>query len=307
MSQVHDNALEQDNPTMKKANTRHDLQLHRGSVVVHDTHQYLYHDIVDRFYRHAVAASLKVVLRQPNPRSFFIDARYDSIILICHSNTPNHRYGSYRPRPCQIGTASGTGGFEWSTYLQQVSRIKIAAQTWLTDTLAPLHIPSQSFRGMTITGLHQAPSVGQTHRPRLFSQFASYLPSPFLLPLFNHLSAQKNSGFCLMDTNDRQPGGIDESGQDRGRGGASDSITSASGSNPVQSETWSTSRYSEAELDVISSYASPSEGSESRTGTRHTSPNSQYGCALANEDDYVAEELSNCGDEEWDECEVSSS
>ncbi len=306
MSQVHDNALGQDDATMKKANSCRDLQRYRGSMVVHDTPQYLYHGTVNRFYRDALAASLRSMPRQLNPRSLFRDAGYDSLIVICHSKIPDHTpCGSYRPRPRHIGTAPCTEEVEWSTGLQQVSRIKTAAQTWLTGTLAPLRIPSQILCGMIITGLHQAPHMEQTPGPRLFSQFVSYLPIYFPLSLFHHPSAHKNSGFSLTNTNGQQPGGIDESDQNRGRERASDNITSASSSNPVQSETWSTSKYSEVELDVINSYATPSEGSESRTGTRPTSLSSQYGCALANEEEYVVEELSDREDGEWDNCEVS--
>ena len=63
----------------------------------------------------------------------------------------------------------------------------------------------------------------------------------------------------------------------------------------------------DAELDIIDSYFSPSIDQVVRTHSRPTSLNSQYGYALANEEDYVLKEESDHEDDEWDRCEVSSS
>ena len=135
MSHTNDNDHEQDDTTMENENTCRDLQRYRGFTVVQSTHQYFYHDIVEHFYRNALAASLRPMVHQLSSHSLFRDAGYDSLILICHSNTPDHGYRSYRPRAPKIGTASGTKEVlqvEKSIHLQQVSRLKIAAQTWLT-------------------------------------------------------------------------------------------------------------------------------------------------------------------------------
>ncbi|KAL9075014.1 MAG: hypothetical protein Q9161_001945 [Pseudevernia consocians] len=63
----------------------------------------------------------------------------------------------------------------------------------------------------------------------------------------------------------------------------------------------------DTELDIIDSYFSPSIDQVVRTHSRPTSLNSQYGYALANEEDYVLKEEAGHGDDEWDLCEVSSS
>ncbi len=153
----------------------------------------------------------------------------------------------------------------------------------------------------TFPGMLPAPNLELTTQ----STFG-LLPLSYLFTLLHLLSAHWVTGSSLTETNRQQTGAVEESGQIRGRARAQDGLASESSSNLVPIETRSSSKCAEAELDIIDSYASPSQKSESHADTHPILLNSQHGCGLPNEEDYVVEELSDCGDDDWDQCEIYS-
>lgn len=185
--------------------------------------------------------------------------------------------------------------------LRETPRPGRDALMWLTGMLLPLQIPSQIFRVTTLPRIPQAHHVAQTSRPHDLPPVTRYL-----VPLSQLLSLLKGSTSHPMDANRQPPVRSDGSAQDCDLECAPEGLANGSSYTRCETETRSTSHPSAAELEIIESYASRSEGSESRAGSRPTSLNSQYGYVLANEEDYVVEGTSSRGDNEWDECEVSS-
>lgn len=102
----------------------------------------------------------------------------------------------------------------------------------------------------------------------------------------------------------QRPEGDDGRDEDRGLGYEPNGPASSSSCTNDQVE----NRYSfDVELDIINVYASLSGDSGSRASTRPISLNSQIGCALVNEDEYIVENEFDCEEDDWDECEMSSS
>ena len=171
----------------------------------------------------------------------------------------------------------------------------------LTGIPAIIHLTIQTFRVTSWPGLQQARNLEQNRRPRVLPQTAADL-----LILSQPPYSHKVSGTSLTDASGQQADGNDGNGQYRGRARARDSSVGGIDYAPLQTGTRSTSKSSGAELDIIDSYGFSSEEPETRASTPPTSRASQYGCALANEEDYVAENLSNGEDDVWDEGELSS-
>ena len=96
-----------------------------------------------------------------------------------------------------------------------------------------------------------------------------------------------------------------DGGRDEGRGRGHECNRPASGSSRTNLQT-GTRHSSHKELDIINIHASPSGDSWSFNGTGSASPNSQHGCDLANEEDYVVGEAFDC-ENDWDDCGMSSS
>ena len=95
-------------------------------------------------------------------------------------------------------------------------------------------------------------------------------------------------------------------GGDKERGQRDDLASESPCAHP-HVQTLSTSRSSELELDIMNVYETQSERSGYNKSNSPGSPSSQYGCLLANEEDYVVEDESDWEEDNWDECGVSSS
>ncbi|CAF9921619.1 MAG: hypothetical protein ALECFALPRED_001842 [Alectoria fallacina] len=289
---------------METENTCRDLQQSFRSMTVLDTRQILHRDMVGAFYRDARATSLEPMLRQHNLYSVFGNNAYPSNLFICHSKTPDGRYGPLSPRFRKVGTIPDTQGVQQAgstTHLQGIPRPGLDTHMQLTRIPAIIHPPSQTFRVTSWPGFQQARNLEQNPRPRIRPQ-----PVADLLILSQLPYSLKVSGSSLTDASGQRADGNDGYGQYRGRARARDSSVGGTDYTPLQTGTRSTSNSSGAELDIIDSYGFSSEEPETRASTRPTSRALQYGCALTNEEDYVAEGLSDGEDDVWDECEMSS-
>lgn len=303
MSQMNENTLQHGNATMEKDNTYHELQQDLDHVSALTFQHSLYHHITDCYSPKALAVLLKSKLRQINLYSPFDNDRCDSDIFICHSNTPRHYYGSLNPRTHQIATASGTEGLLGlvpTTRLQKHSRIELDDLWWLSGIPPVLPTPTQTFPMTKLSASQQNCVLDQNPRSCVILRFA---PPIFTLAQLSSTHA----GSSLMQMNSQRAWIKEGSNQDRGRRRARRGLGSRFSLTPFRFEIRSTSKSSEAELNIINSYASPSEGPGSRAGTRPTSLTSLYGCALVNEEDYVAENPSDREDNDWDDCGMSLS
>ncbi|CAD6576946.1 MAG: Baculoviral IAP repeat containing [Alectoria sarmentosa] len=214
-----------------------------------------------------------------------------------------HRFGSLSPRSRQVGTVPGTQGAlqgGLTTYLQGISQPGLDTRMRLTGIAAIIHLPIQTFRVTSWPGLQQARNLEQNRRPRVLPQTAADLLI-LLQPPYSH----KVLGSFLTDASSQRADRNDGYGHYRGRARTRDSSVARTSYTHLQTGTRSTSKSSGVELDIIDSYGFSSEEPETRASTRTTSRASQYGCALANEEDYVAEGLSDVEDDVWDECEMS--
>ena len=163
----------------------------------------------------------------------------------------------------------------------------------------------------TVNGARRASKLGQTCCPHLLSQSSpnSRAVSSKSLPP-GDISVSSHS-----DRKARQVDGFRALEQYRGHGRRSvhsrerarEDRVSGHGRTIITAGTRLVPGSADAELDIIDSYFSPSIDQVVRTHSRPTSLNSQYGYALANEEDYVLKEESDHEDDEWDLCEVSSS
>ena len=164
---------------------------------------------------------------------------------------------------------------------------------------ATFHLPFDALRAIRSTGLQQAYRSELTARPHPCSQ-----PS-FNLLFPQHAYIQKVLNASAMESDDPKLRDSLASVQYGGRETTLNDAASRSSCAPVQIGTKTV--FPEAQHESTASYASPSEESEDGASNRPNSLNSVYSYALANEEEYVVEEVSDGEDEEWDDCETLSS
>ena len=293
MSQVNRNVLEQEVPKIR------DLPQKLDPVSAPKIPQAPLPTTGTRLYSMPIKTLPELLRSQLKPNSGCHSNNHDSSLIVRHSNTPAHGSGPLSLRPREFTSAATTGGTAWVAKLirfLESSRFGLDARMWLMAISSRLHIPSQALG--VIKFLPALQVLRNPPRP-----CRELLPYGFIL---SQLPVYEISRTFLLETSGQLYEGKDSNGQEHGREHGHDSRASSSRYNPIPAEAPFTSESPEAELDIIKSYACSSEGSESRAGTRPTSLNSQYGCALANEEDYVAEYHSDQEDEDWDECETSS-
>ena len=290
MSQVNRNVLEQEVPKIR------DLPQKLDPVSAPKIPQAPLPTTGTRFYSMPIRTLPELLRSRVNPDSGCHNDSHDSSLIVRHSNTPAHGSGPLSLRPREFTSAATTGGTAWVAKLirfLESSRFGLDARMWLMAISSRLHIPSQALGVMNIVPALQV--LRNPPRP-----FLDFLPYGFIL---SQLPVYEISRTSLLETSCRLYGDNNRIGQEHGRDHMGDHLASDS---TIPTATPSTSEPSVTELDIIKAYACSSEGSDSRGEMRPTSLNSQYGCALADEEDYVAEYHSDQGDEDWDECETSS-
>ena len=260
----------------------------------------LYRNMTDRICQTARAAPYAPILQQLNLESIFGKDSYASAIVVRHSGMLEYCFSSLQLRPHQRVSPPGSGGlprFRPIIHLQEVLRKNVKPHFWLVPMSAILRILRQQAREMQLPWIKQKSNLEEPSYPRL--RFEYLLPALLLSPLY---IAFKLLHWSLMETIHHRARIVNEGGQDRGRTPSRDDLAGTISCIHPRSR----SNSSDAELDVINSYSSTSEEPETRISTDPVPLNSQCECALANEGDYLLENGSDGGVDEWDDCETSS-